>query len=180
MAATGTQTRLSSERSRFDVFRGPNFWEQLTADQRRGSLRNEDPVEIHGQQAWDVCGVVREKWHSILPSVQLHLNNRVTKIFKPVQGRQIAYSFSLYMTGTLLNFRPTVVASCMYLEVSKKVVKFIHEKLRGLRPRLGFEYLPTACRIGLLMERSGQLRAGLGKWCKNEQGRMYRYLDIGG
>lgn len=180
MAATGTQTQLFSGRSRFDLFREPTFWEQLSTEQRRGSLRNEDPVDINGQQAWDVCGAVREKWHSVLPSVELHLNNPVAKIFKPVQGREIAFSFSLYMTGTLLSFRPTVVASCMYLEIAERIIKAVGEKLKCCKPRLGFGYLATNFRIGPLMERSQQLRVGVGDWSKSEQGRKCRYLDIGG
>jgi hypothetical protein len=177
-AFTGTQTQLSSRMSRFDVFRESTFWDQLAADQKRGSLQNENPMSINGRNAWDVCGVVREKWHSIRPSVQIHLNNRAAKIFKPLQGRQIEYAYSLYMTGTLENFRPTVVAFCMYLEIAERVIKAVGEKLKCFRPRLGFGYLATNFRIVLLMESAQPVNRGL--WRKDDQGRPYQLFEING
>ena len=163
-ASTATQTQLSLGMSLLQS----TFWDQLSAAERMRCRRTENPVNIDGRQAWDVCGILREKWNHMIPIIQAHLNSRAAKIFKQHQGLQIEYGFWLYLIGSLTNFRPNVVVSCMYLGIAERVLKVIREKLRCFTPRPGFAYLATSCRITLLMERIQQ------SWERHPSGILYR------
>ena len=173
-ASTATQTEFSIGMSLLQ----PTFWDQLTAEQRRSCRRTEHPVNIDGRQAWDVCGVLRDRWDYMFPSIQTHLNSRAAKIFKSRQGRQIEYGFWLYMVGTLTNFRPNVVVSCLYLDTAERVLKVIRERLRCFTPRPGFGYLAISCRITLLM---GPAVSEEGEpWQHGQDGSRFRVVVVEG
>jgi hypothetical protein len=151
-ALTGTQTVLSHGMS---VFPQHTFWGQLNADQRRSCLQTDYPVRIDGRQAWDVSGIVQQRWNSMFPFIQSHLNSQAAKIFRAYQGRQIEYALSLYMTGTPVNFRPTVVASCMHLDIAERIIRVTVKKCERsgcFSPRPGFAYLAVNYRIMCSME----------------------------
>ena len=143
----GTQTISSHGMS--------TFWSQLNADQRRSCLQTDYLVRIGDRQAWDVSGILRQRWNYMFPFIHLHLNSQAAKIFKYHQGRQIEYAFSLYMTGTAVDFYPTVVASCMHLDIAARVTKAIRwkcEKSGCFNPRPGFTYMAVNYRIMRIME----------------------------
>jgi hypothetical protein len=164
-ALTGTQTVLSHGMS---LFSQPTFWGQLDADQRRSCLQTNHPIRIYGRQAWDVSGILQQRWNSMFPFIQSHLNSRAAKIFRAHQGRQIEYALSLYMTGTPVNFRPTVVASCMHLDIAERIIRVTFQKCEKsgfFNPRPGFAYLAVNYRIVCSME---------SLWEQHQSGIYYR------
>jgi hypothetical protein len=157
---TGTQTVSSRGMS--------TLWGQLNADQRRSCLQTDSSVRIGDKQAWDVSGILPQRWNYMFPLIQSHLDSQAAKIFRAHQGRQIEYALSLYMIGTLADFRPTVVASCMHLDIAERVIKVTFQKCEKsgcFKPRPGFAYLAVNYRI---------MRSMDSLWKRHPSGIAYR------
>ena len=173
-AVTGAQTGLYGEM----LFFTPTFWGQLSAEQRRSCRQSEPTLNIDGRQAWYVSDILLERWEYMFPYIQRHLNDRTATIFKNRDCRQIAYDFQLYMIGTPTSFSPKVVACCIYLDISKRVLKVIRQKLRDFNPKPGFGHLAICCPIVLLMDPTPLERTGM--WQNDDQNRRFRIVTIKG